>query len=149
MFFGSTATSLTPSRSAALRLAWRKSSMPCSAMILAASWARARRKSSARCENFLGIRFLEYRFLAFRVVRILPLVELSLGQISFYEFFHDAVGIIRAGEQSGLRRDANADDAVWNRHAVPGRAGKRLSHKISPGRDCRAAALLQFAKRSL
>src|SRR6266436_3551024 len=55
MFFGSTATSLTPSRSAALRLACRKSSMPCSAMIRAASWASARRRSSARWENFLAI----------------------------------------------------------------------------------------------
>src|SRR5271169_4617147 len=107
MFFGNTATSFTPSRSAALRLACRKSSMPCSAMIRAASCARARRRSSARCENFLAIgnlrhRSLEYRFIGFWAVRVLTFVELGLGQIPLDEFFHDAVGVIGAREQSGL-----------------------------------------------
>src|SRR4051812_16734013 len=52
MFFGSTEPSVTPKRSAALRLAVRKSRMPCSDMMRAASCASARRRFSARGDSF-------------------------------------------------------------------------------------------------
>src|ERR1700755_1561568 len=149
MFFGSTATWLTPRRSAALRLACRKSSMPCSAMILAASCARARRKSSARCEYFLGIGLklkastsLEYRFLAFGVVRVLAFIELRLRQIPFNEFFHDPGRVIRARKQSGLGRNAHADDAVGNGNRMPWHSFESLLHEIGPGRHRDARCLV-------
>src|SRR5258707_4848888 len=154
MFFGSTATSFPPRRSAALRLACRKSSMPCSAMILAASCARARRRSSARCENFLAIghlshRPLEYRFLAFRVVRVLPLVQLGLGQIPLDEIFHDAVGVVRARQQAGRWRNTYPDNAIVNGDAMHGSAGRRVFHGIGPSRYRRATALLTFTYQTI
>ena len=56
VFFGSTEPSVTPNRSAALRLAVRKSRMPCSDMMRAASCASARRRFSARGGSFFMFR---------------------------------------------------------------------------------------------
>ena len=93
-------------RSAALRLACRKSSMPCSAMILVALCARARRRSSARCENFLGIgqtgsKISVYPAFGGLFGFLLSFVHPpAFVRFSLDELFHDAIGVVRARKQA-------------------------------------------------
>src|SRR5580658_9576589 len=123
MFFGSTATSLTPRRSAALRFACKKSSMPCSAMMRAASWANARRKSSARCEYFLGMSLKE-RLVAVghRVCIIGAFIGFRFRQIAFDEFLHDPIRIVGTCEQPRVGRNSHRHDAVGHGGHPPRRA---------------------------
>src|ERR1700685_2522513 len=150
MFLGNTAPSFTPSRSAALRLACRKSSMPCSAMMRAASWASARRRSSARCEYLLAI-YLEERFVAIvqRILFVLPFVGFRLGQAAIDELFHDGVRIIGTRQQSRVGRNAHGHDAVRHRNLVPGNARERLVHEEYPRRQGGARALFELAQRTV
>src|ERR1700751_1352498 len=123
-FFGSRAApSATPKPSAALRLATRKSRMPCSAMMRAASWASARRTLSPR----VGCRFtwlppLEdglARRLALRSLRQVARL-LRRGQMIHHEELRDAVGILGAHQRAARRRDAQGDESVGHRPALLG-----------------------------
>ena len=104
--------------------------MPCSAMMRAASWARARRKSSARYECFLGM-VLKERFVA--VVQMIrrrrAADRLRLGQAALHEFLHDAVRVIRTREQPRIRIDPHRDDSIGDGRLAPRRAGKRSARR--------------------
>src|SRR5947207_10138846 len=151
LFFGSSATpSMTPRRSAAFRLATRKSRMPCSAMSRAASWASARRRFSTRAVSLRAHRVSEDRLaarLAFRALR--QRSGVPRGQVIRHEDFRNVVGILGAHQRAGLRRDPQRDQAVGHAAGLLGHPLERLAHELHPDRQRGARALLRLPERPL
>src|SRR4029077_10811298 len=142
---------MTPKRSAALRLATRKSRMRSSAMSRAASWASARRRFSARdgC-RFDLIATSEDRLASRLALRALRQRSGVLrGQVIRHEDFRNAVGILGAHQRAGLGRDPQGDQAVGHAALLLGHPLERLAHELDPDRQRGARALLRLPERSL
>src|SRR6267143_6862704 len=150
LFFGNIAApSTTPKRSAALRLATRKSRMPCSAMRRAASCASARRRCSPRAACRLTlIAASEDRFAARLALRALR-HRCGVGQVARHENLRHAVRVLGAHQRAALGGDPQGDQTVGHDAGLLRYAPQRLAHELDPDRQRGARALLGLPERTL
>src|SRR6266850_2590206 len=130
--------------------------MPCSAMMRAASWARATRTWSVRLECRRGIGGVsEERFVVLAVFVLRALAGIILTcfwrwwQVPFDHNLENRIRIVAAGQLARRRGDAHGHEAGRHRAALLGDAAHRLEHEIGPGRNRRAPAFLAGAERTL
>src|SRR5450631_495570 len=157
IFFGSTAPSTTPKRSAALRFAARKSRMPCSAITRAASCASASRRFSARTGRRLFIvcdsLVLKNRLARCRAFRtcggraFIPGCAAG-GQVIHQKSFGYRFRILAACEHACLGRDLELNQPIGHRSAPLRHAAQRLAHEVHPDRQRGLCPLFALAERS-